>query len=404
MARRFTLDFLRTEAASGVLIAVAGAFALALANSPWAAAYFGFLHLEIPLQVGTWRASESVEVWIRDGLMSVVFFVVGLEIKYEVLKGELSNPRRVALPVLAAIGGMAAPAALYLLLNLGAGGDLRGWSAPVATDMALALAVFALVGRGLPASLRVFLMTLAIVDDLGAVAILALAYSRDLHLTALAGAVLALAAMAFEQLGRRVSFVYPLVGFLLAWGFAREAGVNPALAGVAAAFTVPGSAARPGEAGPLRAAVEALHPWVAFLILPLFAFSAAGVSLRDVSPAVLLAPVSLGVALGLFLGKQAGVFGAALLAVAAGLARRPSQATWAELYGVSVLCGVGFSVSLFLGAVAFAGADPVAASEVKIGVILGSLLSGVWGAAVLGWAAARRRIRAPEAAGFAETT
>lgn len=402
MARRFTLDFLRTEAASGVLLAAAAALALALANSPWATTYFALLNIEAPLQLGPWRASDTVAGWIRDGLMAVAFFVVGLEIKYEVLKGELSNPRRVALPVLAALGGMAAPAVLYLLLNQGSGGDLRGWSVPVATDVGLALAIFSLVGRGLPGSLRVFLMTLAIVDDLGAVAIIALAYSRDLHPTGLVGVALALAAMAFVQRGRRVSFVYPMAGFLLAWGFAREAGVSPSLAGVAAAFTVPAVAPRPGEPVPLKVAMDALHPWVAFLILPAFVFSTAGVPLGGVASA--LAPAPLGVALGLFLGKQAGVFGASALAIAAGLARRPGGATWAEIYGVSVLCGVGFTFSLFLGGLAFSGAAAQTVAQIKLGVIVGSLLSGLCGASVLAWAAARRRSLGAAAVPYAETT
>ncbi|MBC6980380.1 Na+/H+ antiporter NhaA [Caulobacter sp. 17J80-11] len=403
MARRFTLDFLRTEAASGVLLAAAAAVALALANSPWAGAYFRLLGAEVPLQVGAWRASDTVAGWVRDGLMAVVFFVVGLEIKFEVLKGELSNPRRVAMPVLAALGGMVAPAALYLLLNQGPGGDLRGWSAPVATDVGLALAVFAAVGRGLPASLRVFLMTLAIVDDLGAVAIIALAYSRHLHPTPLIGAALALAAMAFVQRGRRVSFVYPMLGFLLAWGFARAAGVSPSLAGVAAAFTVPAIAPRPGEPVPLKIAVEALHPWVAFLILPLFAFTSAGVSFGEIPAHDVLTPVSVGVALGLFLGKPAGVFGGAALAAVTGLARRPGGATWAELYGVSVLCGVGFTFSLFLGGLAFGG-DPALLAQMKLGVICGSLLSGLCGAVALGWAASRRRSVGAEPTPYVETT
>jgi len=393
MTRKLTLDFLRTEAASGAILALAALCALLAANSPLRDAYFGLLKTEVPIQIGGWREVETVSEWVKEGLMAIFFFVVGLEIKYEVLKGELSNPRRLAMPVLAALGGMIAPALVYAAVNAGAGGDLRGWSIPVATDIAFALAALAVVGRMLPPSLRVFLLTLAIADDLGAVAIIAVAYSRDLHVEAMAGALGALALMWLIGRLRRPPAVFYVAAFLLVWGFTLESGISTSLAGVFAAMTVPIAARVQGAEGPLKNFMETLHPWVAYLILPLFAFSASGFSFAGLGLEGLTAPVTLGIALGLFFGKQIGVFGAAALAVASGLARKPTGATWPEIYGVSALCGIGFTMSLFLGALAFPAGDDALASEVKLGVIGGSLLSAIAGLAVLSRAAAVRRRR-----------
>ncbi|HYF22412.1 MAG TPA: Na+/H+ antiporter NhaA [Caulobacteraceae bacterium] len=392
MTRKLTLDFLRTEAASGAILALAALTALLAANSPLRDAYFGLLKTEIPIQIGGWREVETFAEWVKEGLMAIFFFVVGLEIKYEVLRGELSNPRRLAMPVLAAVGGMVVPALVYVALNAN-GGDLRGWSVPVATDIAFALAALAVVGRMLPPSLRIFLLTLAIADDLGAVAIIALVYSRDLHLDALAAAVGALGLMWLLGRLRRPPAVFYVAAFLLVWAFTLESGISTSLAGVFAAMTVPIAARVQGAEGPLKNFMETLHPWVAYLILPLFAFCASGFSFAGLGLDGLTAPVTLGIALGLFFGKQIGVFGAAALAVASGLARKPSGATWLEVYGVAALCGIGFTMSLFLGALAFPAGDEALASEVKLGVIGGSLLSALAGVAVLSRAAAARRAR-----------
>jgi NhaA family Na+:H+ antiporter len=395
--QRFTLDFLRTEAASGVVLALGAVFALVLANSPASDTYFALLNQPVRVQLGPWREVETVSGWIKEGLMAIFFFVVGLEIKYEVLKGELSNPRRLAFPVLAAVGGMVVPAGLYLAISAGMGGDARGWSIPVATDIAFALAAFAVVGRSLPASLRVFLLTLAIADDLGAVAIIALVYTRDLHLGSLVGALVSLAFMRVLGRFRRPPVFLYGVAFFLVWAFTLHAGISTSLAGVAAAMTVPAMSRQPGHESPLKQFTESLHPYVAFGILPLFAFAASGFSFAGLSLQGLLAPVPLGIALGLLVGKQVGVFGAGWLAVVTGLAKRPSGTTWLELYGVSILCGVGFTMSLFLGVLAFPDADPALLAEVKLGVIGGSLLSILWGVAVLGKAANdRRRVTASE--------
>jgi NhaA family Na+:H+ antiporter len=393
MARRLTLDFLKTEAASGLILGGAALLAIIAANSPLASRYFAFLAYEVPLQLGQWTETHSVLDWVKEGLMTIFFFVVGLEIKYEVLRGELSNPRKLALPVLAALGGMAVPAAIYLLVNAGDGGRAEGWAVPVATDIAFALAALAIVGRGLPDSLRVFLLTLAIADDLGAVILIAVLFSDGVDVDMLLGAAAGLAFLASLRLVKGVPFFFYAVGFLVVWAFTLESGINTSVAGVAAAMMVPLAPRRAGEEGVLKNFVDTLHPYVAYFILPLFAFAAAGFSLQGMSLGAIAEPVTLGVLLGLFIGKQIGVFGAAALAVALGLVRRPTHATWLELYGVSLLCGVGFTMSLFIGGLAFPGDDAELQGQVRLGVILGTLLSTALGMLVLRASAARREQR-----------
>ena len=401
MARRLTLDFLKTEAASGIILGGAALLAVFVANSPWSDRYFALLAYEAPLQIGQWRETHSILDWIKEGLMAIFFFVVGLEIKYEILRGELSNPRKLALPVLAALGGMAAPAAIYLLFNLGEGGSPQGWAVPTATDIAFALAALAVVGRSLPDSLRVFLLTLAIADDLGAVVLIAVLFTAEIDGPMLWGAVAGLAFLASLRLIRNVPYFFYAVGFLVVWAFTLESGISPSVAGVAAAMTIPLEPRKPGEEGVLKNFVDTLHPYVAFFILPLFAFSAAGFSVEGLSVSALGDPVTLGVLLGLFLGKQLGVFGAAALAVTLRIAKRPTQSSWLELYGVSLLCGVGFTMSLFIGSLAFEGAGPKFQSEIRLGVILGSLLSTAAGMAVLRACSARRQRRRQEDAAYA---
>jgi len=395
VARKITLDFLRTEAASGAVLGLAALAALIVANSPLSGAYFAWLKSEHVLQVGPLVLELTVSEWIKEGLMAVFFLVVGLEIKYEILKGELSDPRKLALPVLAAAGGMIAPALVYLAVSGWLGGPSGGWPIPLATDIAFALAVFAAAARGLPSSLRVFLLTLAIVDDLGAIAVIAVLFSSGVN----GGLVLALAAvlLVVGLTARRWAIPIPVwvIAFALVWSLSIEAGLSTSLTAVAFAAIVPVNDRRPDGRSPLKAAMHALHPWVAFLVLPLFAFAKAGVAFAGLSLDQAFAPLVLGVALGLFLGKQVGVFGAAWLAAALRLGRRPTDATWLELYGVSLLCGVGFTMSLFVGALAFPGAvDTPAQIEVKLGVLAGSLLSALAGAAVLAFAARRRTILA----------
>jgi NhaA family Na+:H+ antiporter len=386
--RRITLDFLKTESASGVILALAAALALALSNSPWSGGYFAFTGAPFTVQLGAFRETHTVLDWVKHGLMTIFFFVVGLEIKYEILRGELASPRRLALPVLAALGGMAAPAAIYLALNLGPGGAPHGWPVPVATDIAFALAALAIAGRGLPPTLRTFLLTLAIVDDLGAVAVISAAFTPEVNLPAAGGALVTLALMALLGRWRGAPYLLYALGVVLVWAFTLKSGVSTSLAGVAAAMTIPIEPRKPHRPGVLEDFMESLHPYVAFLILPLFAFTAAGFSLQGLPAGAALSPVSLGASLGLLLGKPLGVFGASALAIGLKLARRPTGATWAELFGVALLCGAGFTLSLFIGALAFPRG--AAAAEVRLGVLLGSLLSIVAGMVVLRAASARR--------------
>ncbi|HRD27115.1 MAG TPA: Na+/H+ antiporter NhaA [Caulobacter sp.] len=381
MTRRPTLAFLRTEAASGLILASAALLALVWANSPWRDLYFAFVKAPFTLQVGGWEETRSVLKWTKDGLMAVFFFVVGLEIKYEVLKGELSNPRKLAMPVLAAVGGMAAPALVFLAFNLGADGAPGGWPIPTATDIAFALAVLAIAAPGLPASLRVFLLTLAIADDLGAVALIAVLFTKTIHLAPLAAACAGLAVMVWLWRWKTTPPLVFAAAFLAVWALTLQSGVNTSLAGVAAALTVPIASRRPGGHGPLKSYMEALHPYVAYGVLPFFAFVAAGFAFDAFPTEGLLAPLPLGIAAGLVLGKPLGVFGAAALAAALKLGQRPSGSTWLQLLGVSMLCGVGFTMSLFIGGLAFN--DGAGATQVQLGVVAGSLLSALAGVVVL---------------------
>ena len=390
MAQRITLSFLRTEAASGVILALAALVAILLANSPWADRYFAFIGHPFTIQFGAFDETKSVLKWVKEGLMAVFFFVVGLEIKFEILRGELSNPRRLGLPILAAIGGMAIPALVYVAFNLGEGGVLRGWPTPVATDIAFALAALALAGPKLPPALRTFLLTLAIADDLGAVALIDLMFTAHVNLWALGAAASGLALMALLGRWRNAPFLFYAILFVVVWAFTLKSGVNTSLAGVACAMTVPLEPRRPGQSGVLHHFMDSLHPYVAFLILPLFAFVAAGFSFNNLSLGDLLSPVTVGVALGLFVGKQIGVFGAAALAIGLKLARRPTGAKWLELYGCALLCGVGFTMSLFIGGLAFSPDDQSAQAEIRLGVVAGSALSIIAGMAVLGWSQSRR--------------
>ncbi|MFC3077543.1 Na+/H+ antiporter NhaA [Phenylobacterium terrae] len=375
-------EFIGGEAGGGVVLIIAAALGLVLANSPAAETYFGVLKSYVgPLHVLH---------WINDALMAVFFLLVGLEVKRELLDGQLSRWSRRILPGLAAAGGMVAPALIYLAFNRGLPEAQAGWAIPTATDIAFTLGVLALLGSRVPVSLKIFVTALAIIDDLGAVLIIAFFYSANLSLTwlAAAGAVLA-ALIALNRFGVRRLWPYLGLGLVL-WGCVLQSGVHATIAGVALAFTIPlaRSPARPDDDhSPLHRLEHALVRPVNFLIVPIFGFANAGVSLAGLSGDDLLSPITLGVALGLFLGKQIGVFLFTWVAVRLRLADRPEDATWGQVWGVSILCGIGFTMSLFIGLLAFAN-QPLFEAEVKIGVLGGSLLSALMGAAVL--ALARR--------------
>lgn len=391
MAKKLTLNFLKTEAASGAALGLAALAALIIANSPWAADYFGWLKSLHVVQVGPIRLEETVSDWIKEGLMAVFFLVVGLEIKYEILKGELNNPKKLALPIIAALGGMAVPGLVYLAVASSLGGPTQGWPIPLATDIAFALAVFAVVGRSLPSSLRVFLLTLAIVDDLGAIALIAVLFSSGVEWMPLVWAAVVLVGMGLWG-RRRVAASFWCLAFLSVWYFTIQSGLSTSLTAVAFALIVPVNPRRETSQSPLKDAMHDLHPYVAYLVLPLFAFAKAGVSFGGLSLEQAFAPLVIAIALGLFIGKQLGVFGAAWLAVKLRIAARPSGANWLQLYGVSLLCGIGFTMSLFIGVLAFPGAaDSVVQVEVKLGVIGGSILSALTALAVFYVAGQGRR-------------
>ncbi len=391
LALRQTLDFLKTEAGGGALLMASALAGFGLANSPWAHLYFETINSGFTIRLGGFTETLTLEGWVKQGLMAVFFFVVGLEIKQEVVRGELSSPRKLVLPVAAALGGMLVPALVYLAFNLGAGGAPRGWAIPTATDIAFALAALALVGRGLPQSLRIFLLAMAIADDLGAVALIAILFTGQIHAWPLAGAALTLVGLVALSEWRDAPLLFRVAGYLALGGFMLKSGVSTSLAGVAGAMTVPIRGARPGQEAVLGRFLRSLHPYVAYGVLPLFALTTAGVSLDGLSAGEMLGPAPLGVIAALVLGKPLGVMAAVWIAIRSGLARKPTGANWTELFGVALLCGVGFTVSLFITALAFPPGSHAPGAVVVLAVILGSLLAASLGGGVLALAAARRR-------------
>lgn len=364
-------EFLQLEAASGIVLMAAAALALVCANSPLAPTYDGLFAYELPVP-----GHMSVLHAIDDGLMALFFLLVGLEIKRAALAGDQTGAGRFVLPGVGALGGMVVPALIYVLVNRDNALALRGWAIPAATDIAFALGVLSLLGPRVPASLKTFLTALAILDDLGAIVIIALFYTAALNVTALALSALGLAALAaLNLLGVRRLAPYLGVGALL-WGCVLASGVHATLAGVALALAVPIDRAG-GDASPLHRLEHALHPWVAFGIIPVFGFANAGLSFGGLTANILLDGVSLGIAAGLFLGKPLGIALLVGLLIRARLARLPEGATLLSFLAVTVLCGVGFTMSLFIGALAFPAGALIA--ETKLGVLAGSALSGVVG-------------------------
>ncbi len=380
--------FMKSEAAGGILLIAAAALAMLVANLPGLSAdYFHLLHWETGPVISPKYGPMTVHLWINDALMAVFFLLVGLEIKREFVDGQLSSWDDRRLPVVAAAAGMVVPALIYLAIT-GGGPLAPGWAIPAATDIAFAIGVLALLGKRAPASLKLFLTTVAIVDDMGAVAIIALAYTKSLGSLALAAGALVLVVMhVLNRSGVTKLWPYLLLGALL-WYFVFLSGVHATVAGVLTAMMIPvkASPGAPDAAdSPLHILEHALAPWVAFVIVPLFGFANAGVSLAGMSPAILLAPLPLGIAAGLFIGKQAGIFGSVWIAAKTGFACPPGRATWTQIYGVAMLCGIGFTMSLFIGGLAFPD-SPELIDEVKIGVLAGSILSAVAGFLVLRFA------------------
>ena len=375
-------EFLRLESAGGILLVGAAIAAMILANSPLAAGYQWILDMPVEIRVGPLQIAKPLLLWVNDGLMAVFFFLVGLELKREAIEGELSKPANIVLPAVGAVGGMLVPALIYAAINHGDAVALAGWAIPAATDIAFALGILTLLGKRIPTALKVFLVSLAIFDDIGAIIIIALFYTDGLSTSALAVAAVALVALTVLN-RRHVSSMPPyiFVGLVL-WVALLKSGVHATLAGVALAMFIPMRDRERPEHSPLRDLEHELHPVVAFVILPIFAFANSGIGLTGMSADFFLHPVSLGVAGGLFIGKQIGVFLFCWLTIRLGLAQLPRDVGWLGLYGAALLCGVGFTMSLFIGSLAFENVGARVFDE-RIGIVLGSLLSGIAGYVVL---------------------
>ena len=372
-------DFLKEESAGGVVLMIAAATALILANSPLSGVYASVLNAEIALTVSGAGIEKPALLWINDGLMAIFFFVIGLEVKREGLTGQLSSWRQSSLPLFAALGGMVMPALVFAAINWNSPENLAGWAIPAATDIAFALGILALLGSRVPVALKALLLAIAVIDDIGAIVIIALFYTPGVELGMLVAAAAVLAVLAL--IGRAKvgsSLPYVLLGIAL-WFFVLKSGVHATLAGVALAMTVP-LTSRAGE-DVLERMEHALHPWVAFMVVPVFALANAGVSFAGIELSAFAAPLPLGIALGLFLGKQVGIVGFAWLAVKTGIASLPAGIAWPQVYGLSLIAGIGFTMSLFIGNLAFTTPDQLAA--VKLGVLSGSLISALGGILIL---------------------
>jgi NhaA family Na+:H+ antiporter len=375
-------EFLQKESAGGLLLVGAAVIAMVLVNSPLDFLYFALLDTPVSIQVGALILDKPLLLWINDGLMAVFFFLVGLEIKREVLEGEFSDPARLVIPAIAAVGGMAVPAMVYIAMNQGDPAALAGWAIPTATDIAFALGVLSLLGSRVPNALKLFLLTLAIIDDLGAIIIIALFYSGDLSMISLAVASIALITL-FLMNKKGVTNIAPfiLVGAVL-WTAVLKSGVHATLAGVVLAFFIPLKNPANGKS-PLLHLEHMLHPYVAFAILPIFAFANTGIDFTGLTLESLLHPVPLGIATALVLGKQVGVFGFSWIAIKLRLGKLPEGINWLSIYGISALCGIGFTMSLFISGLA---AEEIGTGEMvddRLGIMLGSLISALIGYLVL---------------------
>ena len=377
-------DFIEKESSSGILLMIATVLALIFSNTFLSGWYQSFLHIPVEIRIGALHLDKSLYHWVNDGLMVIFFLLIGLEVKREILEGHLSSIGQAALPGIAAIGGMAVPAIIYLMFNMDDPIAVNGWAIPAATDIAFALGILSLLGKRVPVSLKIFLMALAIIDDLGAIVIIALFYTAKLSMISVAIALISLAVLiALNKFGVAKKAAYFIVGIVL-WVSVLKSGVHATLAGVALAFTIPLNAKdEKGQSiSPLKEIEHDLHFWVAFLILPLFAFVNAGVNVNQISFSQMAGPVPLGIILGLFIGKQLGVFSFSWFAIKFKLAKLPQGSNWMQLYGVSILTGIGFTMSLFISSLAFQD-DSVFQYTDRLGILVGSFISGIVGYLVL---------------------
>jgi len=381
----FVKKFFQHDSSGGILLVLMASIALLLANSQWSHLYDGFLATPVQVRLGELDIAKPLLLWINDGLMAIFFFLVGLEIKREVMDGHLSSPAQVVLPGIAAIAGIAVPALVYFVFNQHDEVSLRGWAIPSATDIAFALGVFSLFGSRVPISLKLFLLSVAIFDDLGAILIIAFFYSSELSMLSLTVASIGLGVLfVLNRFSVRSQGAYILVGVIV-WVAVLKSGVHATLAGFAIACFIPLKVTNKDGHPMLPHLEHSLHPWVTFMILPLFAFANAGVSLSGISSDALFNSIPLGIALGLFLGKQIGIFGACWLAIKLGLAKLPDQSNWIQFYAVTVLCGIGFTMSLFIGSLAFETQAASYMVDVKLGVLVGSLCSAIVGSILIAY-------------------
>ena len=395
--------FFQMEAAGGILLIVAALLAILLANSPLEVYYALLLQTPVEVAVGSFSIDKPLLLWINDGLMAVFFFLIGLELKRELLEGELSRPSQVILPGLGAIGGMLFPALIYVAFNWDDPSALQGWAVPAATDIAFALGVLSLLGSRVPRSAKIFLASLAIFDDIGAIIIIAVFYTDNISMLALsvaAGCLVALGLMKAAGVEQRRAYL--LVGLVM-WVSMLKSGVHATLAGVLLAMFIPLNSRLKAGHSPLRELEHGLHSYVAFLILPIFAFANAGVNFGEMDERYLFHGVPMGIALGLFVGNQVGIFSLCWLGVRLGLTELPKDMSWSMLYGVGILCGIGFTMSLFIGSLAFEETGVDRFFDERVGILAGSLLSGLLGYTVLRFVLRQRAVAGREAAALDST-
>ncbi len=368
-------DFLKQESAGGIVLIIAAALALVIANSPLAPVYFGTLETKLNVSFGDFEINKGLILWINDGLMAIFFFLIGLEVKREIISGQLSSWDKASLPLAAAVGGMAIPALIFVAFNWNSPESIGGWAIPAATDIAFALGILSLLGPRVPVAMKALLLAIAVIDDIGAITVIALFYTGEIKTDMLIGGGVMLALLfALGRLRIASSIPYVLLTLIM-WVFILKSGVHATLAGVTAAMMVP-MVARDGSRL-LEHMEHGLHKWVAFVIIPIFGFANAGVTLIGISPADLLQPLPLGIALGLLIGKQIGIVGFAWVAVKAGIAKLPDGVGWRKIHGLSLLAAIGFTMSLFIGNLAFT--DQAQVDAVKLGVLSGSLVAAIGG-------------------------
>jgi len=375
--------FLKLESASGIILMFATVLALVCANTPLQIYYSLILDTPVEIRIGALEIAKPLLLWINDGLMAVFFFLVGLELKRELVEGELSDKRNIVLPGVGAIGGMAVPAMVYIFFNAGDSTAMSGWAIPAATDIAFALGVLSLLGSRVPTTIKIFLTSLAIFDDIGAIIIIAIFYTVNISLAALV--VVSFCILTLAVLNKRnveSNSLYILIGIVM-WVAMLKSGVHATLAGVVLAMFIPIKSKTDSSYSPLKSLEHDLHSAVAFFVLPVFAFANAGISFSGVGAEQVFHSVPLGIALGLFLGKQVGIFGVCWFAIKLNLARLPTGMSWIGLYGTAALCGIGFTMSLFIGALAFEGSGTNQLFDERLGIIIGSLASGILGYLIL---------------------